>query len=159
MMRRIHFGALLFILAIATLAHAQDKAKSGAAGKKDEVDWVKLDHKWLDSERLSDFAFLDKFFAPSYVLVFPNGETYTKDQWLGILKGPDHPTIEFLNPEDIKVHVFGNVAILTDHTTLKGHDAKGKSMDGVFNVFRVAIKENGEWHATGVVMNAVAEKK
>lgn len=155
-MRRIRFGALLLIMAIAPLAHAQ--AKSGATGKG-AVDWVKLDHKWLDAERLSDFAYLDTFFAPSYVLVFPNGEMYTKDQWLGILKGPDHPTIQFLNPEDIKVHVFGNVAILTDHTTLKGHDSKGNSMDGEFNVFRVVIKQNGKWRATGVVMNAIAAKK
>lgn len=155
-MRRIHFGALLFILAIAPLAHGQAKGDAAASA---DVDWVKLDHKWLDSERLSDFAFLDKFFAPSYVLVFPNGEMYTKDQWLGILKGPDHPTIQFLDPQDIKVHIFGNVAILTDHTTLKGHDSKGNSMDGEFNVFRVVIKQNGTWHATGVVMNQIAAKK
>jgi hypothetical protein len=32
-------------------------------------------------------------------------------------------------------------------------------MDGEFNVFRVVIKQNGAWRATGVVMNAVTPKK
>jgi hypothetical protein len=32
-------------------------------------------------------------------------------------------------------------------------------MDGEFRVFRVLIKKNGSWQATGVVMNAIAAKK
>jgi hypothetical protein len=32
-------------------------------------------------------------------------------------------------------------------------------MDGEYNVFRVVIKQNGSWRATGVVMNQVASKK
>ena len=52
-----------------------------------------------------------------------------------------------------------NVAILTDHTTVKGHDSKGARLDGEFNVFRVVIKKNGSWQATGVVMNADKTKK
>ena len=72
-----------------------------------------------------------------------NGQSYTKKEWLGILRGPDRPTLQVLDPENIQVHVFGNVAILTDHTTIKGHDSKGNSMDGEFNVFRVVIKKNG----------------
>jgi ketosteroid isomerase-like protein len=155
-MKQIHVGLFAVILAFAPLAFGQTKSGAPAGG---DVDWVQLDHKWLDSERVLDLDYLEKFFADSYVLVFPNGQSYTKAEWLGILKGPDHPTITMLDPENIKVHVFGNVAILTDHTTLKGHDSKGNSMDGEFNVFRVVIKENGSWHATGVVMNAVAPKK
>ena len=155
-MKKIHVGILAVILIFAPLAFAQ--TKSGPASGA-EVDWVQLDHKWLDSERVLDLDYLEKFFADSYVLVFPNGQSYTKAEWLGILKGPDHPTITMLDPENIKVHVFGNVAILTDHTTLKGHDSKGNSMDGEFNVFRVVIKQNGMWRATGVVMNAAPASK
>jgi len=152
MINRISVAALAAILACAPLALSQTKAPS-AAGTAEEL--KKLDHEWLDAEKRLDVDYCEKFFADSYVLVFPNGQALTKKEWLGILRGPDHPTITMLDPEDIKVHVFGNVAILTDHTTLKGHDSKGKSMDGEFNVFRVVIKQNGEWRATGVVMNAV----
>ena len=156
MNRKFHATALLLSLLCAPLAFAQTKsAEAPAAG----VDWEALDHKWLDSERTGDLNYLEKFFADSYVLVLANGQSYTKKEWLGILRGPDRPTLLVLDPKNIEVHVFGNVAILTDHTTIKGHDSKGNSMDGEFNVFRVVIRKNGEWQATGVVMNADQSKK
>jgi ketosteroid isomerase-like protein len=155
-MKRIHMGALVFVLALAPLAFGQVKSISTASI---EEELKKLDHKWLDSERTGDLDYCEKFFADNYVLVLANGQTYTKDQWLGILRGPDRPTLEVLDPQDIKVHLFGNVAILTDHTTIRGHDSKGNRMDGEYNVFRVVTKQNGSWRATGVVMNQVESKK
>jgi ketosteroid isomerase-like protein len=156
MMRKIHVGTLGLILSIAALAFGQTKSAAPPAGGED---WKALDHKWLDSERTGDLDYLEKFFADSYVLVLANGQSYTKKEWLGILRSADRPTLLQLNPENIQVHVFGNVAILTDHTTIKGHDSKGNSLDGEFNVFRVVIKQNGSWRATGVVMNQDLTKK
>lgn len=155
-MRPIHAGALALILSFVLPAFAQTKSAAAPAAAED---WKALDHKWLDSERTGDLDYLEKFFADSYVLVLANGQTYTKKEWLAILKGPDRPTLLTLDPENIQVHVFGNVAILTDHTTIKGHDSKGNSLDGEFNVFRVVIKKNGAWLATGVVMNPDLTKK
>jgi len=154
-MNRIYPGMLLGLLLLAPGAKAQSKSAPASI----EEDLKKLDHKWLDSERTGDLDYCGKFFADSYILVLADGTMYTKAQWLGILKGPDHPTIEVLDPTNIQVHVFGNVAILTDHTVLKGHDSKGARLDGEFNVFRVVIKENGSWKATGVVMNEDKTKK
>lgn len=156
MKRQIIALSLLVTLAGAPFLYAQAKPAQSSARLPD---WAALDHKWLDSEKNGDLAFLEKFFADSYVLVLANGQSYTKKEWLGILRGPDRPTIEFLDPQNIQAHVFGNVAILTDHTTLKGHDAKGNRMDGEFNVFRVVIRQNGMWRATGVVMNQDQTKK
>jgi len=155
-MKRFQLAGLFAVLMCAPHVFAQSKPVSDAATVEQ---LKKFDHDWLDAEKRLDIAYCEKYFADAYVLVFPNGQTYTKKEWLGILKGPDHPTITFLNPEDIQVHLHGNIAILTDHTTLKGHDSKGNSMDGVFNVFRVVTKQDGVWKATGVVMNAIAEKK
>ena len=156
MMRQIHVEALALIFCFAPFAFSQTKSATLPAGGED---WSALDHKWLDSERTGDLDYLEKFFADSYVLVLANGQSYTKKEWLGILRGPERPTLLKLDPENIKVHLFGNVAILTDHTTIKGHDSKGNSLDGEFNVFRVVIKQNGTWRATGVVMNQDLTKK
>jgi ketosteroid isomerase-like protein len=155
-MRKIQLAMLAFILCVGVLAYGQTKS---AAPAKSGEDWAALDHKWLDSERTGDLDYLEKFFADSYVLVLADGTTYTKKEWLDILRGPDRPTLLTLNPEKVQAHVFGNVAILTDHTTIKGHDSKGNSLDGEYNVFRVVIKQNGAWHATGVVMNPDLTKK
>ncbi|MGH9679752.1 MAG: nuclear transport factor 2 family protein [Candidatus Acidiferrales bacterium] len=155
-MKRLPMAAIAVILACAPFAQAQTKAASDDA----VIEQIKqLDHKWLDAERHLDVAYCQKFFADSYVLVLANGQYMTKAQWLGVLGGPDHPTITVLEPTDIQVHLHKNVAIITDHVTLKGHDSKGGSMDGEFNVFRVLLKQNGAWHAGGVVMNAIAAKQ
>ena len=154
-MKRIHLGILMGLAMFVPMAKAQSKDSAPAV----EEELKKLDHKWLDSERTGDLDYCEKFFADSYVLVLANGTMYTKAEWLGILRGPDRPTLEVLDPTNIQVHVFGNVAILTDHTTIKGHDSKGARLDGVFNVFRVVIKKNGNWQATGVVMNEDKTKK
>src|SRR5580693_2186163 len=117
MLRKIRAGALLLSLMCSPIAFGQTKsASTPAAGE----DWTALDHEWLDSERTGDLDYLEKFFADSYVLVLANGQSYTKKEWLGILRSADRPTLLLLNPGNIKVHVFGNVAILTDHTTIKG---------------------------------------
>jgi ketosteroid isomerase-like protein len=155
-MKGMQLGALLAMLVLAPPAKGQQK-KNAPANIQEEL--RELDHKWLDSERTGDLDYCEKFFADSYVLVLTNGQIYTKVQWLGILRGPERPTLEVLDPEDIKVRLFGNVAILTDHTTIKGHDSKGVRMDGEYNVFRVVIKQDGRWRATGVVMNQVTAKK
>ena len=155
-MKRIHLGILMGLMMLAPAAKAQSKS-SVPAGVEEEL--KKLDHKWLDSERTGDLDYCEKFFADSYVLVLADGTMHTKAEWLGILRGPDRPTLEVLDPTNIQVHVFGNVAILTDHTTIKGHDSKGARLDGEFNVFRVVIKQNGSWRATGVVMNEDKTKK
>lgn len=155
-MRPICAGALALVLSVAPLAFGQTKTSAASSAA---VDWAALDHKWLDSEKNGDLDYLEKFFADSYVLVFPNGQTYTKKEWLAVLRGADRPTLLKLDPENVQAHVFGNVAILTDHTTIKGHDAKGNSLDGEFNVFRVVIKQNGTWKATGVMMNQDLAKK
>jgi len=156
MNKQICAAALLLSLICSPLALGQSKNAGLTGGAED---WAALDHKWLDSEKNGDLDYLEKFFADSYVLVLANGQTYTKKEWLGILKGPDRPTLLMINPENVQAHVFGNVAILTDNTTIKGHDSKGNSLDGEFNVFRVVIKQNGMWRATGVVMNPDLTKK
>lgn len=150
--------AVLVGLSLAPVLFGQTAAKNtrARAGAGTEEELKQIDHKWLDAEKRYDVAYCEKFFSDSYVLVLADGQMLTKKEWLGILgSATDRPTLEVLNPDDIQVRLFGNVAILTDRTTIKGHDSKGNSMDGQYRVFRVVIKENGSWRAAGVVMNKI----
>ena len=110
----------------------------------------RLDHAVLDAEKSLNVSLLEEMFAPNYVLVMPNGVVYTKEKWLGILKSPDHPVIEVVDPEDIHVHIFEDLAILTDTTTLRSRDSKGQESAGVFRVFRVVLKQKGRWRIAAV---------
>jgi ketosteroid isomerase-like protein len=151
-MKRAHILIFVAILAGSQALFGQAVGKRGA----DVIEQLKqFDHDWLDAEKRDDVAYCEKYFADSYVLVVTGGKMYTKSEWLGVLKSPDHPVIESIDPEDIQVHLHGNMAILIDRTTLKGHDSKGKEFGGQYKVFRVVIKQGGEWRATGVVMNPI----
>ena len=153
-MTRILLSVLTLMLVGSPMVFGQ-AAKSKKSG--DVIEELKqFDHDWLDAEKRDDVAYCQKRFADSYVLVVTGGKMYTKSEWLAVLSSPDHPVIESIDPEDIQVHLHGNnMAILIDRTTLKGHDSSGKDFGGQFRVFRVVIKQGGEWKATGVVMNPI----
>lgn len=153
-MKQVGFLALIcLVLAPLALGQTPKKKSEARVGGNAEEELKQIDHKWLDAEKRYDVAYCERFFADSYVLVLADGQMLTKKEWLGILGSKDRPTLEVLTPDDIQVQLFGDVAILTDRTTIKGHDSKGNSMDGQYRVFRVVIKQNGSWRAAGVVMN------
>lgn len=154
-MKNFSFLAIVcFFMVPHAFGQAAKTSAASSSRPSTEEDLKQIDHKWLDAEKRYDVAYCEKFFADNYVLVLADGQMLTKKEWLGILgSAADRPTLEVLNPDDIQVHLFGDVAILTDRTTIKGHDSKGNSMDGQYRVFRVVIKQNGSWHAAGVVMN------
>ncbi|MGH9355548.1 MAG: nuclear transport factor 2 family protein [Terriglobia bacterium] len=154
-MKRLQMIVLVALIAVPSIALGQTPANQSG----DVVEQLKqLDRAWLNAEKNDDVAYCEKFFAPSYVLVQASGKMYTKDEWLAVLRSPNRSHYDVLTNDQIQVHLFGNVAILTDHTTVKGHDSKGQTFGGQYRVFRVMIKQNGEWHGTGVVMNQIRSK-
>jgi ketosteroid isomerase-like protein len=54
-------------------------------------------------------------------------------------------------PVDFKLRaVYGNVALASDHTTIKGLDAKGNIVPvREMGVLRMFVKENGKWRVAG----------
>jgi hypothetical protein len=144
--------ALAGILTFWSTALGQEINDKGGAA---QAELIRLDHAVLNAEKTLNVSLLEDMFAPSYVLVMPNGLVYTKEKWLGILKSPDHPVIEVVEPKDIHVHIFDDLAILTDTTTLRSRDSKGQESAGVFRVFRVALKQKGSWRIAAVELTPV----
>lgn len=153
-MTRIQIMLLVGLISIPCLASGQETGSQSGKTSQAALDkqFTEIDHKWMDAEKNLDIPFIEQFFAPSYLRVLPDGEVYTREKWVGILKSPDHPIFEVLEPKDVHAHVFGDVAILTDTTTVKSHDSKGKESGGTFRVFRVLLKQQGKWRAAGVEM-------
>jgi ketosteroid isomerase-like protein len=151
-MMRGHMLVVVGILAVSSMALRQEINKKGADTAEE---LRRLDHKALEAEKSLDVASLDRIFAPSYVLVMPNGVVYTKEKWLGILKSPEHPVIKAVDPEDIHVHLFGDLAILTDTTTLRSLDGKGQESVGAYRVFRVMLKQEGAWRVAAVELTQI----
>jgi Domain of unknown function (DUF4440) len=147
-MNRARILALLGVFAVSAMALGQEINNTSVA-----EELRKLDNLVLTAEKDRDVRLLEDFFAPTYRLILANGEVYTKEQWLGLLKSPDHPVIEAINARNIHVHVFGDVAVINDTTTVRSHDSKGKDSGGTFSVLRVMLKQHGKWRVAGVELS------
>jgi ketosteroid isomerase-like protein len=139
--------ALAMVVAIAVSSAVQGQVSSPAQPAKRSVaeQVTQLKIQWLDAERARDMKFLQQLFAEDFVVGTSQGDVLNKAQLLERLSLPDRK-IEELHSDNVEVRVYGNVAILTDHTTLRGHD-KGSAFGGEFRYVRIFVQQHGKWQA------------
>jgi ketosteroid isomerase-like protein len=114
-----------------------------AAGVEDEI-------KNLEKERAAavvkaDTDTLEKFTADDYILINSNGQMMDKQQTMEAIKTGQ---IKIASNElsDLKVRVYGNTAIVTGKSTVKGI-VSGTEVNGPVMFTRVYVKKNGHWQA------------
>src|SRR5262249_39689831 len=106
---------------------------------------IELKDQMLKAELERDTSFLDQVFADEFVYGMTTGDVLTKAQLLARVKAPDH-TYEYLHSNNAQVRVYGNVAVMTDHTMTKGSN-KGHEFGGDFRFVRIFVKKRGKWRA------------
>src|ERR1700693_5271175 len=129
-------------LAMPMLAHGQTlTAKTDKATQ--EV--IEFRNRYIEAEENRDMAFLDKILADDFFAFNPQGKFLNKAQQLENLKRPER-TLKVLNARETHVQFYanGDVAILTEHVTVDGHD-NGKPFGGEYRFLRVFAKQNGNW--------------
>jgi len=153
---RIQMLALAVIMAAIPLASGQKSSSSTAAADKAEL--VKLDQEWLDAARNHDRAFCERLWAPGFVEIIGHGVVLNREQLLDLISDKTRQGKPYV--DDVHVaNYYGDVAVVTDHTTLKGHDI-GKKADlaGQYRAIRVYIKRNGKWRAIAACLNMMGSK-
>ena len=100
-----------------------------------------------------DIAFLERVLAPDYDHFRPHGNVETRAQYLEDRKSG---SVDFdsLVADEIKVRVYGDTAVVTYRSTVKGKDQHG-AMDEHRRWTRVLIRRDGRWqfvHAQGTVI-------
>src|SRR5579864_1692910 len=141
-MKIAHIAALAAFLGMPMLAHGQAAmAKNDKATK--EV--IEFRNRYIEAEENRDTAFLDKILADDFFALNPQGKLLNKAGQLENLMRPDR-TLKVLNPRETHVQFYGNgdVAVLTEHVTVDGHD-NGKPFGGEYRFLRVFAKQNGNW--------------
>lgn len=121
-------------------------AVAGAAELKAEdvvQELTKIKQQWSDAEKNRDIPYLDKLWADDAVFGTSLGTVVNKQQLIELIKGTDR-TIDELKSDDIQVRVFGNTAIMTDHTTMRGV-YKGAPFGGEYRYVRIFVKQGGKW--------------
>jgi Domain of unknown function (DUF4440) len=104
---------------------------------------TELKNQLLKAERERNADFLEQVFADEFVYGMTQGDVLSKAQLLARVKSPGHK-YEELHSDGEKVLVYGNVAIMTDHTTARGSN-EDHPFGGTFRFVRVFVKKHGKW--------------
>jgi ketosteroid isomerase-like protein len=91
----------------------------------------------------ADVAVLERVLHEDYVHLRPHGMVENRAQYLENRKAR-RVDFESLVPDEIKVRVYGDTAIVTGRSTAKGKDQYGK-MDEQRRWTRVLVRRDGRW--------------
>lgn len=149
MNRRIRTAvfAIASLLVLATLC--------GVAAAQSVEDQIKK----LETDRAAavvrgDTAVLDEQTSDEYTLININGQISDKAQMLaGFKSGMNKLTVD--NLSDMKVHVFGDAAVVTGKVEVKGVMG-GKDVNGQAMFTRVYVKKAGHWQSVALQQTRIS---
>ena len=131
--------ALVGVL-VAVPAHAQKQS----AGEQE----VRNATRMLDEASLikKDRATMDRLYAPDYVYNHSNGTVTNKSQEIAEYMSSEIKWTAH-KADDVKVRMYGDVAVVTGVSTLTG-SAKGYA-SGARRFTELWVKRNGRWQTVG----------
>jgi ketosteroid isomerase-like protein len=140
---KLIFVAVVVLTLTCSLASGQAKDSSKKQSGNVEQTLMRIEQELLDALLKNDVSANQKYLAETYVFTAPDGEVMDKARSIADLKSGDLK-FESSKPEDMKVQVYGDTAIVTYATTDKG-SYKGKDLSGRYRWTDVFIERNGNW--------------
>jgi len=137
MKRSLMTGSLLLL---AVFAHAQSPSQKES---KVVEEIRKVDRERIQAQVSADRAALDRIYADDFIGIGPSGTLRTKKD---VLSDFTSGSLKFqsITTDDVQVRVYGNAAVETGLSTMKGQDA-GKVVPEENRFTRVWIKQEGRW--------------
>jgi ketosteroid isomerase-like protein len=148
MNRRIAMLAVAFVFVLA--------AFGGAAAAQNTEDEIKK----LETDRAAavikgDMTLVEKQTSDDYTLINMNGQMANKQQMLDAFKS-GKSKLSMNEISDMKVRVYGNTAVVTGKSNVKGMMA-GKDATGQVMFTRVYVKKDGRWQSVALQQTRVSE--
>src|ERR1700688_5116544 len=170
-MNWIRVPLVLALMAVSSLAFAQDSMKKGDKGWTDlEKQLADINDQWVcahkyHKDRAQDCVdFKNRVWPETFFEISRQGEVTDKQEMVKrqtatAAAHPVSPGDAGPNPQDFKLMaVYGDVALATDHTVFKAADANGKIVvTDEANVLRMFVKQNGRGGAAGAAFVPVAK--
>lgn len=138
-MRRVATEVCVIVLAVASAA--QMPAQPINESVKQEL--VKLENAWANAELKTDLAFFEGIFAEDFIMLDSDGVVLTKGQYIANLKSGES-VFTSIASDNIKVHIYGDTAVVFGRETLKGH-SKGVDISGQYLWTDTWVKIAGHW--------------
>src|SRR6185369_11030794 len=103
----------------------------------------KIDRERIQAQIGADAVALDRIYADDFTGVGPSGTLRTKKDVLSDFKSGSLK-FQSITTDDVQIRVYGNAAVETGLSTMKGQDA-AKVVPEENRFTRVWIKQGGRW--------------
>jgi uncharacterized protein (TIGR02246 family) len=134
-----HFWLICALLSVVSLpGFAAGKSKGDV-----EEQLKKMEESRAQAAMKADTATMAQSMTDDYAMITPTGEEQDKAAVLDSFKSGDRK-IENIQLEGTKVRVYGNSAVVTGTSNIKG-TYKGQDISGKYRYTRVYVKQNGKW--------------
>jgi hypothetical protein len=126
-----------------------------APATSEENALIQLENDWGDAVTKGDPSKLERVIADDWTGRYPF-YVLTKAEELELIKSGDIK-VQATTTSDLRVRLFGDVAVVTGMDDAKGSFYKGKDVSGRYLWMDVFVKRNGRWQCVGseetLVMN------
>jgi ketosteroid isomerase-like protein len=108
-------------------------------------DLITLETEWSQAAVKRDGADLQRFYADEYIFTNEDGVISSKTKDIAdITSGTFH--LASYKLEDMKVHFYGDVAVVTGRNPIKGlWEDTGNDISGPYRFTDVFVKRDGRW--------------
>jgi ketosteroid isomerase-like protein len=153
-MRNVLVLILIVVCFMPLPALAQENSRAGAGNAALEKELFALELKWMKAEfdkKMTGPDSMGELWADDFFDVLPGGRVVNKQEMMDLMAKTDRQPGTGAFPDHFKLMaVYGNVALATDHTVIKGVDANGKIVVvREMGVLRMFVKEKGKWKVAG----------
>jgi ketosteroid isomerase-like protein len=145
------------ILTAALLSFGRQQSAAQGADAAAEQEVRQTIEKYRTALLQRDAATLEQIWADDYTFTNGAGETFSKAQRLANLKSGATSLGSISEDEDIKVRVYGKVAVATSRVTIKGQYS-GKQASGQYRSIHVWVKGAAGWQLVANQLTPVAAK-
>ena len=155
-MRYLQILALAAAMAIPSFSFGQAPSKEsmqGSAWTNLEKQLWKVDQQWLNAAANRKTDVLRQLWTSQFFEINSGGTVPGKTEQLDRVLNGKAPEKRVVIPDEFKLRaVYGNFALATDRTTLKGIMHNGHDFSGQYRVLRMFVKENGKWKVAGAAL-------
>ena len=125
-----------------------------------EQEVLKVENAWNQALVRRDTASLPQFYAEEYLYTDPDGLVWDRTKDLANLTSGSAARLSAYKLDDTKVHIYGDVAVVTGRNTITGvFERVYSDVSGSYRFTDVFVKRNGRWQCVASQASRIVEGK
>lgn len=144
-------------IAGSSFALCQIRGNMAVRNSNAEQEVRRLMREWDEAYMRRDTSALDRILADDFSFTDAAGKVSNKMQYImAIIKSPDMMLIKPFNSDDVNVRVYGDTAVVTGRSPLKGRP-RGRTLSDLYRFTDVWVNRQGRWQAVASQVTRIAQ--